>query len=141
MALSDTTVEQTKLPATTSSGSESAEVQKVDESLHGPAYDAKAEGSAGPDHYVTGFKLAALIFSVARACFLVLIDTIVISTAIPRITDEFKFVLDIGWYASAYQLGRLFRRLRYYILRLARLESLPGRKCPTPYLSSITNSF
>ncbi|KAI0143667.1 major facilitator superfamily domain-containing protein [Xylariaceae sp. FL1272] len=64
--------------------------------------------SSSPDEnhaYVTGLKLALLVASIAMACFLVLIDTMVVSTAIPKITDEFKSLADVGWYASAYQFG------------------------------------
>jgi len=31
-------------------------------------------------------------------------DRVIIATAIPRITDDFNSVTDIGWYASAYLL-------------------------------------
>ncbi|KAI1150240.1 major facilitator superfamily domain-containing protein [Nemania diffusa] len=55
--------------------------------------------------YVTGPKLALLVACITMSCFLVLIDTMVVSTAIPKITDEFKSLPDVGWYASAYQLG------------------------------------
>ncbi|KAH6845699.1 major facilitator superfamily domain-containing protein [Chaetomium sp. MPI-CAGE-AT-0009] len=55
--------------------------------------------------YVTGFKLAIIVASVALACFLMLLDTMIISTAIPRITDTFNSLPDVGWYASAYQFG------------------------------------
>ncbi|KAJ5217392.1 major facilitator superfamily domain-containing protein [Penicillium chermesinum] len=36
--------------------------------------------------------------------FLVALDRTIISTAIPRITDEFNSLGDIGWYSSAYML-------------------------------------
>ncbi|KAF7904576.1 hypothetical protein EAF00_001910 [Botryotinia globosa] len=55
--------------------------------------------------YITGYKLAIVIASVALSCFLMLLDTMIISTAIPRITDTFNSLLDVGWYASAYQFG------------------------------------
>ncbi|KAJ8062112.1 hypothetical protein OCU04_008673 [Sclerotinia nivalis] len=55
--------------------------------------------------YVSGLKLVIVVASVAMACFLMLVDTMVISTAIPRITDQFKSLADVGWYASAYQFG------------------------------------
>ncbi|PQE03128.1 efflux pump protein [Rutstroemia sp. NJR-2017a BBW] len=55
--------------------------------------------------FATGFKLAVVVASVAMACFLVLLDTIIISTAIPSITDHFNSLTDVGWYASAYQFG------------------------------------
>lgn len=110
----------------------------------GPGWSADSETGAGklddttPDEdddaaaseYVTGFKLAIIVASVALACFLMLLDTMVISTvcsphyqplllleshiahlfvslkAIPRITDRFNSLADVGWYASAYQFGR-----------------------------------
>ncbi|KAF2269978.1 efflux pump [Lojkania enalia] len=64
--------------------------------------DIKSDNAAG---YVTGFKLALVVGSVALACFLMLLDTMVISTAVPRITDAFNSLPDVGWYASAYQFG------------------------------------
>ncbi|KJZ69763.1 hypothetical protein HIM_10846 [Hirsutella minnesotensis 3608] len=55
--------------------------------------------------YIHGFRLAIIVACMALACFLMLVDTMVISTAIPHITDEFQSLTDIGWYASAYQFG------------------------------------
>ncbi|KAK4116025.1 MFS general substrate transporter [Canariomyces notabilis] len=55
--------------------------------------------------YLTGFKLAMVIACMCLACCLMLIDTMVVSTAIPRITDEFHSLADVGWYATAYQFG------------------------------------
>ncbi|KAF2194356.1 MFS general substrate transporter [Zopfia rhizophila CBS 207.26] len=34
-----------------------------------------------------------------------MLDSSIISTAIPQITDEFNSLLDVGWYGSAYQLA------------------------------------
>jgi hypothetical protein len=56
--------------------------------------------------YVTGIKLIVIFASVALSCFLMLLDTMVVSTAIPHITDTFHSLRDVGWYASAYQFGR-----------------------------------
>lgn len=36
--------------------------------------------------------------------FLVALDRTIIATAIPKITDEFNSIEDIGWYGSAYML-------------------------------------
>ncbi|KAI1463637.1 major facilitator superfamily domain-containing protein [Daldinia caldariorum] len=58
------------------------------------------------NQYVTGIKLALIVASVTLACFLMLLDTMIVSTAIPRITDTFNSLPDVGWYASAYQFGR-----------------------------------
>ncbi|KID65307.1 efflux pump, partial [Metarhizium hybridum] len=67
-----------------------------------PMADSKPQSGVG---YVTGLKLALIVGSVALACFLMLLDTMIISTAIPRITDTFNSLPDVGWYASAYQFG------------------------------------
>ncbi|PSS25083.1 hypothetical protein M430DRAFT_96323 [Amorphotheca resinae ATCC 22711] len=55
--------------------------------------------------YLTGLKLAVVVASVALSCFLMLLDNLIVSTAIPRITDRFHSLPDIGWYASAYMFG------------------------------------
>ncbi|KAI2464678.1 efflux pump [Annulohypoxylon bovei var. microspora] len=60
---------------------------------------------ASEPEYVTGIKLVLVVAAAALACFLMLVDTMVISTAIPRITDDFHSLADVGWYASAYQFG------------------------------------
>lgn len=55
--------------------------------------------------FITGAPLLLAMMSVALVCFLVLLDTSIVSTAIPRITDEFYSLKDVGWYGSAYQLA------------------------------------
>jgi MFS family permease len=60
---------------------------------------------------VTGIKLFFLLLSLALACFLILLDTSVVSTAVPKITDDFHSLKDVGWYASSYQLGSVVLQL------------------------------
>ncbi|KAF4620122.1 hypothetical protein G7Y89_g14700 [Cudoniella acicularis] len=67
--------------------------------------ESKTRPDGTHDEYVTSIKLAIVVASVSMACFLVLLDTMIIGTAIPRITDQFKSLADVGWYASAYQFG------------------------------------
>lgn len=94
------------------------------------ALDASAQESSelnGPEP-VTGAKLLLLLTSLTLAAFLIFLDSSIISTvnisiskpyilhphgtnrivcqAIPKITDEFNSLKDVGWYGSAYQLGR-----------------------------------
>ncbi|KAH8726142.1 major facilitator superfamily domain-containing protein [Phaeosphaeriaceae sp. PMI808] len=45
-----------------------------------------------------------VLTSVFSAMFLVAIDRTIVSTAIPRIADEFDSLKDVGWYGSAYLL-------------------------------------
>jgi hypothetical protein len=55
---------------------------------------------------ITGASYYMLIVSLTLASLLVFLDTAVVSTAVPKVTDEFHSLTDVGWYGSAYQLGR-----------------------------------
>ncbi|KIM97836.1 hypothetical protein OIDMADRAFT_203035 [Oidiodendron maius Zn] len=50
-------------------------------------------------------KALLILGAVTGACFILLLDTSIISTAIPRITNQFHSLPDIGWYGSAYLLA------------------------------------
>ncbi|KAK2777594.1 MFS multidrug transporter [Colletotrichum kahawae] len=65
--------------------------------------DVKSDGTS--QEYVSGVRLGLIVVSVSLACFLTVMDISVISTAIPKITDDFKSLVDVGWYGSAYNLG------------------------------------
>ncbi|EPS40160.1 hypothetical protein H072_6032 [Dactylellina haptotyla CBS 200.50] len=54
--------------------------------------------------YPTGPKVILIILGLMLAVFLVALDQTIIATAIPKITDRFKSIADIGWYGSAYFL-------------------------------------
>lgn len=49
-------------------------------------------------------KFWAIIISILLGVFLVALDRTIIGTAVPRITEEFQSLGDIGWYGSSYQL-------------------------------------
>jgi EmrB/QacA subfamily drug resistance transporter len=55
-------------------------------------------------NYPSGMKLAIIIAALALAVFLMALDNTIIATAIPRITDHFKSLNDVGWYGSSYLL-------------------------------------
>src|SRR5437773_9931929 len=57
-----------------------------------------------PDQYPHGVTLASIIIALCLSVFLIALDQTIISTAIPRITDHFESISDIGWYGSAYFL-------------------------------------
>lgn len=50
--------------------------------------------------YLSGFKFGITLFALLTAVFCVALDSTIISTAIPRITDEFHNLHDVGWYGS-----------------------------------------
>ncbi|KAK7019548.1 DHA14-like major facilitator [Favolaschia claudopus] len=56
------------------------------------------------ENYPRGAKLAILTIALGLSCFLVALDNTIISTAIPKITDAFNSLQDVGWYGSAYLL-------------------------------------
>ena len=70
-----------------------------------PNDSASAQDTAKEPEYITGVPLYLVNFAITLAAGLLFLDTAIIATAIPRITDEFKSLPDVGWYGSAYQLG------------------------------------
>jgi MFS family permease len=54
--------------------------------------------------YPSGPKLAVIIIGLELAVLCVALDNTIIATAIPRITDDFHALADVGWYGSAYLL-------------------------------------
>ncbi|KAI1419549.1 efflux pump [Xylaria sp. FL1777] len=55
--------------------------------------------------FPSGAKLWAILIAVTLVSFIMLLDMTIVATAIPRITDEFSSLPDIGWYGSAYTLA------------------------------------
>lgn len=83
-----------------------------------PATDAAPVDPAEEFFKPKTLKFWLVIFSTFVSMFLVALDRTILATAIPRITDEFKSLGDIGWYGSAYMLstaafqlvfGRIYR--------------------------------
>lgn len=80
--------------------------------------------------YPSGFALSVIMAGLLAAIFLISLDTTIVSTAIPRITDEFHTVADIGWYGSAFFLtlasfqGTWGKIYRYFPLKLSFLAAV-----------------
>lgn len=84
--------------------------------------------------YPQPVALALLILGSSLVAFLVALDRSIITTAIPRITDDFNSPADVGWYGSAYLLtscallptyGRIFAQFDIrssFLLALALFE-------------------
>ncbi|RYP64161.1 hypothetical protein DL771_008897 [Monosporascus sp. 5C6A] len=64
------------------------------------------ERKAGHEHdaYPEGIALISILAAVAVSFFLVFLDMAIMSTVTPAVTDQFNALIDLGWYASAYQL-------------------------------------
>ncbi|KAF2996712.1 hypothetical protein E8E13_005642 [Curvularia kusanoi] len=91
--------------------------------------DSELEAPAAPVHvYLDGFRVWAFLISMTLVYFLMMLDMSILSTAIPYITDEFKSLLDVGWYGAAYQLcaasfqpltGKMYARFNSKVLFLS----------------------
>ncbi|KAJ6474776.1 putative efflux pump antibiotic resistance protein [Mycena sanguinolenta] len=66
--------------------------------------DGDDQRTAVEDNYLSGAKLLILMFALGLSVFLVALDNTIIDTAVPKITDEFNSLKDVGWYSSAYLL-------------------------------------
>ncbi|PGH27422.1 hypothetical protein AJ80_00900 [Polytolypa hystricis UAMH7299] len=71
---------------------------------HNPDVSSGTEGGEDSINYLTGFPLALVLASLALALVLSGLDMGIVSTAIPRISDDFNSVKDVGWYGSSYLL-------------------------------------
>ncbi|PGH14665.1 hypothetical protein AJ80_05846 [Polytolypa hystricis UAMH7299] len=54
--------------------------------------------------YVRGIRLFLIIFALLMGIFLVALDMSIIATAIPKISNEFRSLDEIGWYGSGFFL-------------------------------------
>ncbi|KAK6535878.1 hypothetical protein TWF281_000128 [Arthrobotrys megalospora] len=54
--------------------------------------------------YPTAWKLGIISIALCLSVFCMALDNTIIATAIPKITDHFKSLDDVGWYGSAYML-------------------------------------
>lgn len=52
--------------------------------------------------YPTFKKLILIMIALYLSMFLVALDRTILGTAIPKITDDFHSIDDVGWYASSY---------------------------------------
>ncbi|KID84589.1 major facilitator superfamily transporter [Metarhizium guizhouense ARSEF 977] len=82
------------------------------------ALDTLLPADAANMTYPSGFKLVAVMIGLQLAVLCVSLDNTIIATAIPKITDQFNALTDVGWYGSAYLLtfcsftlffGRLYK--------------------------------
>lgn len=63
--------------------------------------------------YPSKSKLAIITFALCISVFLMALDNSIIATAIPRITNDFQSLEDVGWYGSAYLLTTAAFQLQF----------------------------
>jgi hypothetical protein len=119
-------------PIPKSADDSSTNVDKSSENAEKTGSDAE-----DPSNYVSGLKLVTLILALCLAVFLVALDQTIIATAIPKITDHFNSISDIGWYGSAYfltstSLQPSFGRV-YKVFNVCSLQSIFNLASPLRY--------
>lgn len=109
--------------------------------------DTAQQPEAEPE-YLEGTKLYLLFSSLLLTVLIMTIDTSIVSTAVPRITDSFHSIREIGWYGAAYlftnstfqpMAGKIYRHLPLklsYICFLALFE-LGSLLCATSVSSAM----
>ncbi|KAL2829500.1 major facilitator superfamily domain-containing protein [Aspergillus cavernicola] len=70
-----------------------------------PSEPVVKEAPADEPEYITGLSVVATLASLVLVSYLVLLDTSIVSTAIPRITSTFHSLNDVGWYGTAYLMA------------------------------------
>ncbi|EXJ80874.1 hypothetical protein A1O3_07161 [Capronia epimyces CBS 606.96] len=94
----------TTRPSSAAGDSADLEKGKADgTSQHGPITPDQSKPNS-TDQKPSTLQMVLLLVAVFLSMFLVAVDRTIISTAIPRITDEFNSLPDVGWYGSVYLL-------------------------------------
>ncbi|KAF3479939.1 azole resistance protein 1 [Arthroderma uncinatum] len=130
------------------------ELQQNDDTVHGKynQNETNAEQdamfqNADEQNHPHGIKLVVIVGSLAASVFLVALDKTIITTVIPKITDDFHSINDIGWYGSAYFItfaafqlvfGKLFSfySIKYVFLSSVVIFEVGSLICATALTSS-----
>lgn len=109
-SITETTLEGTKKDDMESATRQQQTTAEPDFARKDEVVAAEKEAPAVEDpedkdmEYPHGVKLWVILGALCLSVFLVALDQTIISTAIPKITDKFNSIRDIGWYGSAYLL-------------------------------------
>jgi MFS family permease len=103
----------------TSSGSASNLPIKGAEAAAAPAdanpdsLEKAAPPTPPPSDELPFAKIAIIMSAVMSAMFLISLDRTIVGVAIPKITDEFDSIADVGWYGSAFMLCQASSQLLF----------------------------
>ncbi|OAA57313.1 MFS multidrug transporter [Cordyceps fumosorosea ARSEF 2679] len=94
------------------------------------------------EEYPHGLQLVFVVLGILLCLFLAALDMTIVATAIPKITDEFRAIDQVGWYGSAFFLtlaafqsfwGKLYRycHLKYTYLAAGVVFEVGSLVCAT----------
>ncbi|KAI9687198.1 MAG: hypothetical protein M1820_010502 [Bogoriella megaspora] len=94
------------------------EQERVVSETHNAKFDEKHDEETHQDNgevteYPSKAKLTIITIALCLAVFLMALDNAIIATAIPRITEQFHSLTDVGWYGSAYLLTTAALQLQF----------------------------
>ncbi|OCK74400.1 putative aflatoxin efflux pump [Lepidopterella palustris CBS 459.81] len=89
--------------STASSGKSSADQTPTADKPAQPVHNEYED--AEKNYQPKSLKFWIIMIGIYLSILLVALDRTIIATAIPKITDEFNSIEDIGWYGSAYMLA------------------------------------
>ncbi|KAF2725401.1 MFS transporter [Polychaeton citri CBS 116435] len=95
--------EKAAQPLSTATETASSRPGSVDKTAHDDSEEVQAAEDAEIE-YPKAMKLVLITIALCLSVFCVALDNTIISTAIPKITDQFHAIDDVGWYGSAYLL-------------------------------------
>ncbi|EME79884.1 uncharacterized protein MYCFIDRAFT_155743 [Pseudocercospora fijiensis CIRAD86] len=76
----------------------------MEKGIEGSEADVDANAQEDQTEFPRGLKLAAITTALCLSVFCMALDNTIIATAIPKITDQFQAIGDVGWYGSSYLL-------------------------------------
>jgi hypothetical protein len=86
-------------------GSKFLEETKTSRQMNCEEFSGEESSSSNVEsQFPPASKVILIVLAIYLAAFLVALDQTIIGVAIPKITDQFKSLSDIGWYGSAYFL-------------------------------------
>ena len=77
---------------------------QTDHAPHGDSSENELSKASSEQAYPPTSKVLVIMGGLFLVLFLVALDRLILGVAIPRITDEFNSIGDVGWYGSAYLL-------------------------------------
>ncbi|ESZ93226.1 hypothetical protein SBOR_6382 [Sclerotinia borealis F-4128] len=97
---------KSETPVSTETEKKSSKTPEMPVSVTEEVKILKGENAASDEdedlEYISGYKIFVVLAAITLTSFLALLDTTIIATAIPRITNHFHSLDDVGWYGSAY---------------------------------------
>ncbi|KIA75455.1 MFS toxin efflux pump [Aspergillus ustus] len=88
-------------------------VEENVQTLLGSEGDVECRAPPQQQDYAPTWKCVAIMIALCLAVLCMALDNTILATAIPKITEEFNSVHDMGWYVSAYMLAQSSMTLVY----------------------------